>query len=285
MTVTILHGDCRTVLPTLPAGSFQACVTSPPYYNLRDYGVAGQIGLEPTPDEYVAEMVAVFREVRRCLRDDGVLFLNIGDKYAKNGQRLGMPPRVALALQKDGWWWRDEIIWHKPRTTPFPANDRTVPAHEMVYLLAKAPGYFFDWAAIEEPSAFPGLKRDVRSAFRDKASFAPGAQAGSKKYSDEAARVMTVRDTRRSRSVWSISPEPYKGAHFATMPASLAKRCILAGSRAGDAVLDPFGGAGTTGLVADRLGRDATLIELNADYRALATARLQGDASLLAAIS
>ena len=270
-------GDCREVLQSLEAGSVQCCVTSPPYYGLRDYGVAGQIGLEPTPDEYVAEMVAVFREVRRVLREDGTLWLNLGDKYAKSGQRLGLPHRVVLALQHEGWFWRDEIVWHKPRTTPFPANNRTVPAHEMLFLLAKTPNYFFDWAAIEEPSAYPGVKRDVRSAFRNKESFSPPSP-GARKYTDDASRVVVVRDTRRSRSVWSLSPEPYKGAHFATMPLTLAERCIKAGTKPGDAVLDPFGGAGTTAIAADRHGRQSIMIDLSEDYAAMARARFAKDA-------
>ncbi len=312
MTVRILHGDALSMLRTLPAGSARCCVTSPPYFGLRDYGVDGQIGLEGTPEQYVANLVAVFRELRRVLRDDGTLWLNLGDSYynrtviradgartvarslkgekgllpawrdsaaagrtrhtsgehvwgLKEKDRLMIPARVALALQADGWWLRDEIVWHKPRTTPFPANDRTVSAHEMVYLLSKSARYFFDWAAIEEPSAYPGVVRKAASAFR--------LQAGDDMKYDRP-REMVVRETRRSRSVWSINPQPYKEAHFATMPQTLAERCLLAGSAVGDTVLDPFGGAGTTALAATRNSRSAILVELNPAYCALARRRL-----------
>jgi site-specific DNA-methyltransferase (adenine-specific) len=236
---------------------------------LRDYGVDGQIGLESTPDAYVAELVAVFREVRRVLADDGVLWLNLGDSY-RNKQRIMIPARVALALQADEWWLRDEIVWHKPRTTPAPLKDRSVPAHEMLYLLAKSETYFFDWEAIEVPSAFPGLVRKARSAFRGRS---------------ENAREFIVRDTRRIRSVWSINPPPNDGIDTAIMPHEMAETCIKAGSRPGDTILDPFGGAGTTGLVADHLNRNSVLIELNPEYRDLAANRVTDDSPLFADVS
>lgn len=304
MSVDLIQGDALEVLKRLPEGTFQCCVTSPPYYGLRDYGVEGQIGLEESPDAYVARLVDVFREVRRVLRDDGTLWLNLGDSYnsirsqmgpgqaihnrrmngkpepesrrrgwrgLKDKDRLMIPARVALALQEDGWWLRDEIVWHKPRTTPFPANDRTVAAHEMVYLLTKKPRYFFDWAAIEEPASTAGHKVTTgvgkNAEMRDR-----DAIGGTKRPSD--GRVITVRDTRRSRSVWSISPQPFREAHFATMPPTLAEKCVLAGTRPGDMVLDPFGGAGTTALVAQRNGRSATAIELNPEYLDIARRRL-----------
>jgi DNA modification methylase len=315
--VNFLQGDALDVLRTLPSKSVQCVVTSPPYYGLRDYGVEGQIGLEPTPDEYVARMVDVFREMRRVLRDDGTFWLNIGDCYARIGgtdrvpsatakvgstkavmeaqpdrtrrtlwpgikekDRMMIPARVALALQADGWWLRDEIVWHKPRTTPFPANDRTVAAHEMVYLLTKAPRYYFDWAAIEEPSKYPGVVRQGREAFRLHGAAKAAALADMDKtnaYGGRGGEETVVRETRRARSVWSINPQPYREAHFATMPLDLAERCIKAGTRRGDVVLDPFGGVGTTALAATRLGRRAVLIELKTDYVNIARNRLGRD--------
>lgn len=265
-----------TTLRTLPAASVQCCVTSPPYYGLRDYGVDGQAGMEASPAAYVDRMVVVFREVRRVLSDDGTLFLNLGDNY-NNKQRQMMPARVALALQADGWCLRDEIVWHKPRTTPHPVKDRTVSAHEMVYLLAKRERYYFDWAAIEEPAAYAGLVRKAGKAFRDLAAADPNAA----RKRPGADRDITVRETRRARSVLSISPQPYREAHFATMPPALAEWCIKAGSRLGDIVLDPFGGAGTTAVAAQRLGRGHVSIDLKAEYVALAQRRYAEDGERL----
>ena len=195
----------------------------------------------------------------------------------KPKDRMMIPARVALALQADGWWLRDEIVWHKPRTTPFPANDRTVAAHEMVYLFSKRERYFFDWAAIEEPAAYPGVTRQRGKAFRLQGAAKATALATMEKenaYGGKGGETMTVRETRRARSVWSISPQPYRDAHFATMPPTLAERCLHAGSAKGDVVLDPFGGAGTTALAAVRNGRSAVLIELNRSYCILARRRL-----------
>lgn len=262
----LLLGDCRSVLPTLPSQSVHCCVTSPPYFGLRDYGHDGQIGLEPTPEAFVAEMVAVFREVRRVLRDDGTLWLNLGDSYAKDKNRQLIPAQVALALRSDGWVLRDEIIWHKPRCTPAPVKDRTVAAHEMIYLLTKNPRYYYDYAAIEEQAKYAGVvKNHVRSAAPPK----PGDEA---KY---AGRSVTVKETRRKRSVWSVSPSPFKGAHFATFPPDLIEPCILAGCPAGGTVLDPFGGAGTTAVVAAQHGRESISIELNPAYLEIAQQRIQ----------
>ena len=266
--MSVIVGDCRVVLPCLPSGVAQCCVTSPPYFGLRDYGVDGQIGLERTLEAYVAEMVSVFREVRRVLREDGTLWLNVGDSYV-NKQRQMVPARVALALQADGWLLRDEIVWHKPRTTPAPVKDRTVAAHEMVYLLAPSRSYFFDWEALETPAKYPGVKRRSGKAFRDLAESDPNAA----RKRPSADREITVRDTTRARSVWSVSPSPYPAAHFATMPPDLAERCIRGGSRAGDVVLDPFAGAGTTAMVAKQLGRYPVSIELNPEYAALISER------------
>jgi len=255
----------------LEAGSVQTCVTSPPYFGLRDYGVDGQLGREATPEDFISALVEVFHEVHRVLADNGTLWLNLGDSYAKDKNRLLMPARVALALQQDGWVLRDEIIWHKPRTTPAPMKDRTVSAHEMLYLFAKKPRYYFDYVAIEEPAKYPGQRKKAGSAFRDLQDKDPDAA----RKRPSADRMIVVKDTRRKRSVWSISPSPYKQAHFATFPPDLIEPCILAGSRFGDTVLDPFGGSGTTAGVALKHGRKAVLCELNPEYAALVPARIE----------
>jgi DNA modification methylase len=348
VAITVLEGDSRTVLAALPYASVQCCVTSPPYFGLRDYGHDGQMGLESTPDAYVAEMVALFREVRRVLKDDGTLWLNLGDSYARtpakgatgtpNGRNvsgmgdsggagipdcskekdlLGIPWRVAFALQQpdavcpfceavehvsewtrgpaarytharcpsceewsvpalvDGWYLRSDIIWHKPNPMPESVTDRPTKAHEYVFLLTKSARYFYDADAIaEEVQSDRAPSRKAKRTGAGHSALRPNGSA----YDGEGTH-------RNARTVWSIASQPFKGAHFATMPPELARRCILAGSRVGDTVLDPFGGAGTTGLVADRLGRDATLIELNPTYAALARARIAGDAPLFAEVA
>lgn len=269
--VAVLLGDCRETLASLPDASVNCVITSPPYFGLRDYGHGDQIGREPTPDAFVAVMVEVFREVRRVLCDEGTLWLNLGDSYGADKQRLLIPARVALALQDDGWVLRDEIVWHKPRTTPAPMKDRTVAAHEMLYLFAKRPRYYFDYKAIEEPAKYPGQRKKAGSAFRDLEKQDP--KAARKRIG--ADRVVVVKDTRRKRSVWSISPSPYKQAHFATFPPDLIEPCVLAGCPAGGTVLDPFGGSGTTAGVALKHGRKAILCELNRDYAALMPERIR----------
>ena len=482
MTVTVLHGDCRMVLPTLPDASVQCCVTSPPYYGLRDYGVVGQIGLEPTPDEYVAEMVTVFREVRRVLRDDGTLWLNIGDSYSTHAagkvadpmakstlagvrnatvanraasQRsdaekrggipeknlIGIPWMLAFALrqpyyagrikremdrvwlaamidgegcmfihrrkagtdsgarytkadgtevsyartadtygaglevantslaiiekciaitgvgsvvrqEKDrrqplyrwnvrsnecrwivqevypylvakqhqarlllgcptsgkqaeaahgaliglhngstthvdfpppaslhepGWYLRSDIIWAKSNPMPESVRDRPTSAHEHVFLLSKRAAYFYDAGAIAESSKKPIEATTLSGTYSE----GSGRNDGCLHYSGG----FVTGDTRNARNVWTIATQPYSGAHFATMPPDLAERCIKAGTKPGDTVLDPFGGAGTTGLVADRLNRNAVLIELNPQYRTLAQERITADAPLLVGVA
>lgn len=494
MTVRILIGDCRDVLRTLPDASVQCCVTSPPYYGLRDYGVSGQIGLEQTPEEYVAEMVEVFREVRRVLRDDGVLFLNLGDSYAgsqrahaygsvckakpsyrdrdstsgnlddgrkddwslrtrgidghlalarvaepltqiracmeelaahlpiegyfrpipnvrsssailglaqtairaveqllasldsktpgfslpppadfrplntlsacrsslhsfaacvrrcaytldepsgiperttdtaslceelahhiqctsewcsivlswveykpqrstiKPKDLIGIPWRVAFALQADGWYLRQDIIWHKPNPMPESVTDRCTKAHEYVFLLSKSERYYFDSEAMQEPAngqsehdltggqyapegqrAHTGSRRAYSFARRTATTPPPGSPAQHRDDRDDIAYV----GTRNKRSVWTVPTQPFRDAHFATFPPALIEPCILAGSRPGDTILDPFAGAGTTGLVADRLQRNAILIELNPQYAEMARRRIHGDAPLFAEV-
>jgi DNA modification methylase len=307
MTVRILHGDCRQVLATLRAGSVHCCVTSPPYFGLRDYGIAEQIGLEPTPDAFVAELVAVFREVRRVLRDDGTLWLNLGDSYAattkgssgvgKNATNkgtliadrswqvppglkakdlIGIPWRVAFALQADGWYLRQDIIWSKPNPMPESVTDRCTKAHEYVFLLSKSARYYFDAEAIAEPSLTPLSNGYEASGTKDATARA------TEQMRTRVAGSCGAAATRNKRSVWTIATQPFSDAHFATMPPELAETCIAAGCPPGGVVLDPFGGAGTTGLVADRLQRDALLIELNQAYASMANKRITGDAPLFA---
>lgn len=373
--IRILQGDCRDVLRTLPDQSVQCCVTSPPYFGLRDYGVAGQIGLEPTPAEFVAEMVGVFREVRRVLRDDGTLWLNLGDSYcstapgttitpeAMTGKHsnkgaykrpqtppglkpkdlMGIPWRVAFALQDDGWYLRRDIIWSKPNPMPESCTDRPTTAHEYVFLLTKRARYFYDAEAIKEVGTVPAGTKGAKGSAERFAMEGVNSRPPEYKVYD---------GTRNARSVWTIATSPFAEAHFATFPPKLAETCILAGTsergccpacRAPWArvisvsyenpgnrttngprskerthetvgfdvrlqknskttgwrptcacppadpvpcvVLDPFGGAGTTSLVADRLNRDAILIELNPEYVAIASRRVTADAGMFTEIA
>lgn len=299
-------GDCREGMRAMAAAGLkvQTCVTSPPYYGLRDYGHEGQIGLEETPDEYIARLVDVFRHVRELLADDGTLWINIGDSYAGSwgaegrttshgnsawnaicqnrdkivnhpkksrrlaqveGQRIkakdlyGIPWMLAFALRADGWYLRQEIIWHKPNPMPESVRDRCTKAHESIFLLAKSERYFFDAEAIKEPATYDGHQESA-----PKGSFAG-------KRADQDDRMVhgsfrALVEKRNKRSVWSVATIPYKGAHFATFPPALIEPCILAGSRAGDVVLDPFMGSGTVAHVAQRLGRRWLGCELNPEY-------------------
>jgi len=397
MTIRILTGDCRDVLRTLADGSVQCCVTSPPYYGLRDYGAAGQIGLERSLHDFIAELVAVFREVRRVLRDDGTLWLNMGDSYASGGRAtrdpgqskihpafsgdayadglrpadppgikpkdlMLVPERLALALQDDGWYVRSRIIWHKLSAMPESVTDRPTKAHEHIWLLSKSERYFYDKDAASEPVTQDERRPTFRGgAYVNNATFENGEggkstvtgnvrvkvpsgwdtkkgahgtihregrtqepeyaivgighnererkavpngavkRSGNKERKPASARGVPVDDGGRTvgavagsvpwegtmrnwRDVWPIGPEPFKEAHFATFPTEIPRRAILAGSRPGDTILDPFGGAGTTGLVADRLQRDAILIELNPQYAEMARRRIHSDAPLFAEV-
>lgn len=262
----IEFGDCRETMRAWAAQGVKAqmCVTSPPYFGLRDYGVAGQLGLEQTPEQYVAAMVEVFRCVRDVLADDGTLWLNIGDGYTsgnrgyrapdkKNPARamdvrpdtpeglkpkdlIGIPWRLAFALQDDGWYLRSDIVWNKPNAMPESVKDRPARSHEFLFMLTKSEKYYYDWQAVREPADGGGL--------------------------------------RNRRSVWNVNTKPFAGAHFATFPPALVEPCILAGSRRGDVVLDPFMGSGATAAVALGLERRYLGCELNPEYRALQDARI-----------
>lgn len=298
----IIHGDCLEVMKGMEANSVECVVTSPPYWGLRDYGVPGQLGLEATPEEYVARMVEVFREVRRLLKPEGTLWLNLGDSYGNGGNThggpasglkrdgraeasrqatvgraaerilkpkdlVGIPWRVAFALQADGWYLRQDIIWHKPNPMPESVRDRCTKAHEYIFLLSKSPKYFFDADAIKEPDQ--GRAAGNRDGFKGRQGLADfHARSGG------AGSDGWVPGTgRNKRSVWTVTPKPFKGAHFATFPPDLIEPCILAGCPKDGMVLDPFFGAGTTGVVAQRHGRKWAGIELNAEYVEIAKNR------------
>lgn len=347
MTIRILQGDCCDVLKTLPDQSVHCVVTSPPYYGLRDYGVAGQIGLEPSPALYVDRLVEVFREVWRVLRDDGTLWLNLGDSYAGSGRGgnpadsphqkqatnrgsraffhdnmvdngvigrkwvkppagykqkdlIGIPWMAAFALRADGWYLRSDIIWHKPNPMPESVTDRPTSAHEHVFLLSKTRSYYYDADAIREAEEVPdwddgsrvfgGVNKHGANAQHGRTT---GRRAVGRKRglpprhaqyesSDQSGLDHVGRGGgRNARNVWTVATQPFPEAHFATFPPRLIEPCIKAGSPLGGTVLDPFGGAGTTALVADRLQRSAILIELNPEYVDMARGRIVRDAPLL----
>ena len=267
-----LVGDALSQLRSLPDESVRCCITSPPYWNLRDYGPDGQIGLESTPEAYVERLVAVFREVRRCLKSDGTLWLNLGDSYAKK-QLVGIPWRVAFALQADGFWLRQEIIWSKPACMPSPVKDRCTRSHETIFMLSKSARYFYDADAIKEPLACPDAADGTRVfGGRNKA----GKHANNGRL--EGRVYDSTPDGRNRRSVWTVPTTPYPEAHQATMPLKLAKLMVLAGSAEGDVVLDPFLGSGTTAQAAQELGRRWLGVEINPDYlqlQAKRTAQMQ----------
>ena len=296
---TILVGDTRQCLADIPDASVQSCVTSPPYWGLRDYGHDGQIGLEHTPDQYVEQMVSVFREVRRTLKHDGTLWLNLGDSYAGNNSRasnngragfgtkregvftksgeglkdkdlVGIPWRVAFALQADGWWLRQDIIWHKPNPMPESVTDRCTKAHEYLFLLSKSDRYHFDHHAIQEPAKW---SQDARAG-KGRLTY-EGKRQGEKGTGQEA--FVTIKDMRNRRSVWTIPTRPFRGAHFAVMPEALVEPCILAGSQPGDMILDPFTGSGTVACVALRHNRRFIGTELNPEYVDIARQRITDD--------
>ena len=306
----IIFGDCRDTMRQLTTDGVkvQMCVTSPPYYGLRDYGHKGQIGLEETPEQYIDAMVEVFRCVKDILSDDGVLWLNIGDSYAGSGKGrnpdgtvhlstllakqgsntgaimgnvfsnkvpdgckpkdlIGIPWMLAFALRADGWYLRQDIIWHKPNPMPESVMDRCTKAHEYIFLLSKSPKYFYDNEAIKEPSEHPEDNRKSRVN-----------TSTAKDFQRDVGNKLAVGDKtypfRNKRSVWTVNTKPYSGAHFAVFPEELIEPCILAGSRVGDVVLDPFMGSGTTAQVAQQLGRKYLGCELNHDYKTLQDQRV-----------
>lgn len=353
MVDVVLQGDALEMLKTLPDESVDCCITSPPYYGLRDYGVEGQIGLEETPELYVQKLVEVFREVKRVLKDDGTLWLNIGDSYwgsgcrgfdftdvfgeaskiqkgskgtidlsnlpklvgnngvYKNKDLIGIPWMLAFALRADGWYLRQDIIWHKPNPMPESVKDRCTKSHEYIFLMSKKPHYYFDYEAIQEPSkwgecdpragkgriSYDGKRRDggaqnlAQESFvsitdkrnkRDVWEESTGIRFGGNKYGGNGDKHFQTysgnewqgSDKANKRDVWSVTTKAVKEAHFATFPEDLVKPCILAGCRVGGVVLDPFFGSGTTGRVAEALGRRYIGIELNPEYIEISDRRL-----------
>jgi DNA modification methylase len=316
----MLHcGDCLDVLKTLPDCSVNCCITSPPYFGLRDYGVDGQIGLEPTPDKYVQKIVAVFREVRRVLKEDGTLWLNLGDSYAGSGKGawdvsdevkkaagtkeaylprkraggtgigdtaktqacersagmdrnyslkpkdlIGIPWRVAFALQADGWYLRQDIIWHKPNAMPESVTDRCTKSHEYIFLLSKNARYYYDAEAIKQDAKPEHFARYKTEFWKEGTKEHSGA--GRPNNARNTPGIKDVLTTRNRRSVWTVSITPFRGAHFATFPEDLIEPMIKAGCPVGGTVLDPFFGSGTTGRVAIRIQREYIGIELNPIY-------------------
>lgn len=296
----IQFGDCRETMRKWASEGIKAqtCVTSPPYYGLRDYGHDGQIGLEETPEEYIATMVEVFRCVWDVLENDGTLWLNIGDSYCgtgskgdwvdpknpngRNGQSvsktqklngykskdlIGIPWMLAFALRADGWYLRQDIIWHKPNPMPESVQDRCTKAHEYIFLLSKSSKYYYDHDAIKEPLKGEPQTRD-KNAEGYQADYAHGDRFS------KGERVFGADGMANKRSVWSIATKPYAGAHFAVFPTDLIEPCILAGAPLGGVVLDPFMGSGTTAQVAQNLGRKYIGCELNLDYESLQKKRL-----------
>ncbi|KKM74364.1 hypothetical protein LCGC14_1401030 [marine sediment metagenome] len=309
---SILEGDVMAQIADIEAASVQTCITSPPYWGLRDYGHDGQLGLEATPEEYTEKMVTVFREVRRVLRDDGTLWCNLGDSYVsspagnKPGQHstssltnparqdllhhgkhagmgcarptrptglkpkdlVGIPWRVAFALQADGWYLRSDIIWAKPNPMPESVTDRPTKSHEYLFLLSKSARYRYDAGAISEPSTTGDNRRPFGVGQVDSRGSGHDRGGGSVRETDVGSR--------NRRTVWTIPTQPFPGAHFAVFPPALVEPCVLAGSREGDLVLDPFAGAGTVGVVCRKHHRRFVGIEINPEYAALARGRLGG---------
>jgi len=314
-THKIILGDCITGMRTLPDASVHCCVTSPPYWGLRDYGHGEQIGLEQTPEAYVARMVEVFREVRRVLRDDGTLWLNLGDSYAgswgnyggqnrgKGTQReiisgssahqssydglekwrppttnppglkqkdlVGIPWRVAFALQADGWYLRQDIIWHKPNPMPESVTDRCTKAHEYIFLISKKPHYYYDHEAVKEPARNWGT--------RDRSEMRDGTTDPKLKHHGLKGKAWENNPMKNKRSVWTVTTRGYKGAHFAVYPEELITPCVLAGCPVGGTVLDPFTGSGTTAIAALTNRRNFIGCELNSDYAQLAEDRIKAE--------
>jgi len=295
----ILFGDCLETLKQFDEKP-RCCITSPPYYGLRDYGGEDyQIGLEESPEEYIQKLVLVFREVRNLLTEDGTLWLNIGDSYYnyrpgkgqsypkqsvsktnqdlptncnKRGNKLeglkekdliGIPWMLAFALRADGWYLRQDIIWHKPNPMPESVKDRCTKSHEYLFLLSKNKKYYYDNESIKEPAKDWGTRDRTKGKYHNKGTGLQPHSGLTKSY-----------PTKNKRSVWSITNKPYKGAHFATFPRDLVEPCILAGSRVNDTILDPFMGSGTTAMVAKSLGRYYLGCELHEEYRELIEKRI-----------
>jgi len=272
LSVNILRGNALNKLKEIPEQSIHTCITSPPYFNLRNYGHKDQLGLESNSEEFIQNLVNVFSQVKRVLRDDGTLWLNMGDTWDKNKQLLGIPWRTALALQQDGWVLRSDIIWNKPNVMPSSVRDRVTNCHEYIFLLSKNKKYYYDNEIIKEDSTFKNSKGEFR----------PNGMAGigKKNAGKEGFEIrsglsnMKEQPKRNKRSVWTITNKPFKDAHFAVFPPDLIEPCVLAGCPEDGTILDPFAGSGTTGVVAQKHNRNAVLVELNDEYIEIAKKRL-----------
>jgi DNA modification methylase len=320
MSYTIYHGDVLAVLRGMADESVNCCVTSPPYFNLRDYGVPGQIGLERTPREFIGRLVDVFREVRRVLRSDGTLWVNMGDSYVshkprggathsqstgfgdqsvafaaalnsvdlrgkgyKNKDLLGVPWMLAFALRDDGWYLRSDVIWHKPNPMPESVTDRPTKAHEYLFLLAKSEKYYYDADAIKEKAlAPPPSDEGTRDRWEERKAMGEGPRRGYSQNQPKGCSQVGIGEYRNKRTVWTLATLPTPDAHFATFPIEIPETCILAGCPADGVALDPFAGSGTTGLAALKHGRRFVGIELNPEYIAIARNRLMRHYPLLA---
>lgn len=300
----IITGNALEVLTELPNCSADCCITSPPYFRLRNYGVDGQLGLEDTVEDYINKLTDIFREVRRVLKDDGTLWLNIGDSYVssnsdysncKRKDLIGVPWLLAFALRNDGWYLRQDIIWNKPNAMPESIKDRCAKSHEYIFLFAKQPKYYFDYEAIKEPAVgfnnippagskgtlTPNrrLRKGNSRTFRGGGVYTKGQSFNN---SEEVMREShgnseNMTGLRNKRSVWTVATQGYKEAHFATFPEKLIGPCVLAGSRERGIILDPFVGSGTTAVVAKKFNRDFIGIELNPKYAEMARRRLEGN--------
>ena len=293
----IICGDAVETLRTLPPESVNCCITSPPYYGLRDYGAAGQIGLEGSPGEYIARLMDVFREVKRVLRDDGTIWIVIADSYAgrskgaskgetkpwgniKPKDLVGIPWTLAFALRDDGWYLRSAIVWSKPNPLPESCRDRPTRSYEHVFLLSKSYQYYYDQGAVKEPVA-AGTHARMKRAISDKhkyvnATIGQPPQTFNRPRPNRSGEELMLADTRNLRDVWTVTTKSYRGAHFAVFPVELIIPCILAGCPAEGVVLDPFFGSGTTGVAAVALGRQYIGIDINPEYCRLAEDRLKG---------
>lgn len=300
----IITGNAIEVLKELPDCSVDCCITSPPYLGLRDYGVNGQIGLEKSVEAYINRLTDIFREVRRVLKNDGTLWLNIGDSYVSSNSEysnckrkdlIGIPWLLAFALRNDGWYLRQDIIWEKPNAMPESVKDRCTKSHEYIFLFSKQSKYYFDYEAIKEPAVGfnnivpAGSKGTLRPNSRlrkgNSRTFRGGGVYTKGQSFNNSAEIMreshgnneNMTGLRNKRSVWTVATQGYKEAHFATFPEKLIEPCVLAGSRYGGIILDPFIGSGTTAVVAKKHNRGFIGIELNSEYVKMAERRLEGD--------
>jgi len=303
--IKVYVGNVLDRLKDIPEKSINTVITSPPYWGLRDYGEGDQLGLEETPEEFAENLVKVFREVKRVLRDDGTVWLNLGDSYSSGGRTtttnqslrgdknygvtrpkpnknikpkdlIGIPWRVAFALQQDGWYLRQDIIWHKPNPMPESVKDRCTKAHEYIFLLSKNVKYYFDNEAIKEDAKYPQGPNSPKNIKKGVGNFGMDTREGLSK--------IGALSKKNKRSVWTVTTKPFKDAHFATYPKDLIEPCILAGCPENGTVLDPFGGSGTTCIVSEENKRNSIMVELNPDYVEIAKNRIHKELGILGAV-